>query len=128
MKTINQSYIINAPVDKVWDAFVKPDIIAKWGAGPAKMDVKEGTQFSLWGGTIYGKNIQIIPHKKIMQDWYEKRWKEPSRVIFRLYGFPNKTQIDLLHENVPDSSAKDIDAGWHTYYLGAIKKYLESKH
>ena len=33
MKNIQQTYIIDAPIDKVWDAFFDKDLIEKWGAG-----------------------------------------------------------------------------------------------
>ncbi len=53
MKVIKQTYIIKAPLEKVWNALTDPKIIEKWGAGPAIMDSKEGTEFSLWGGDIF---------------------------------------------------------------------------
>jgi uncharacterized protein YndB with AHSA1/START domain len=31
---IVESYLINAPVSKVWQALVDPDLIEKWGGGP----------------------------------------------------------------------------------------------
>ena len=53
---IKQHYVIKAPVAKVWRSFVDPKVIDSWGGGPAKMDDKVGTKFSLWGGDIYGIN------------------------------------------------------------------------
>jgi len=125
VKILEQTYEINAPIEKVWEALVNPDQITAWGAGPAKMTDKEGEMFSLWGGDVFGKNVQVEKRQKLVQDWYEGNWPKPSKVTFTLVGREDKTTIHLLHENVPDDEAKDLEKGWNDYYLGKIKKYLE---
>lgn len=60
MKTIKQTYLIKASLQDVWQALIDPVIIAKWGGGPAQMNDKVGTEFTLWGGEIYGKNIILV--------------------------------------------------------------------
>lgn len=128
MKTITQKYFINAPIEKVWNALTNNKEIDGWGAGPAKMDDKEGTDFSLWDGSIWGKNIEVIKHKKLVQEWYsneENKWTEPSIVTFTLSENSDGVTIDLLHENIPDKNVKDIEEGWKDYYLGPMMDYLE---
>lgn len=39
----------------------------------------------------------------------------------------DKVLIDLLHTDIPDNEAEDIEQGWKEYYLGPLKKYLENK-
>jgi len=126
MKTSKQNYKIDAPVAKVWKAFVDPKEIEAWGAGPAEMNDKEGSEFKLWGGDVWGKNLEVVPHKKLVQDWYGGKWEQPSKVTFTFSEVDGKTKVDLLQENVPDSEAADIDDGWKRYYLGEIKKYFEN--
>lgn len=127
MKTIKHTYAIHSPIERVWRALVDPKMIEEWGGGPAIMDDQEGTKFSLWGGDIYGTNIEVEELDKLVQDWYAGKWPAPSRVTFILTPEEEGTRVDLLHENVPDEEAKEIQDGWDSYYLGAIKSYLESK-
>ena len=127
MKTIVQDYHIDAPIEKVWEALVSAKEIDGWGGSPAKMDADEGTKFSLWGGDIHGTNIEVEKFKKLVQEWYGGEWEEPSIVTFKLQKLGNSTKLELLHENVPDEEYEDIDQGWKDYYLGPLKKYLESK-
>src|SRR3989344_8716776 len=108
MKTIRQTYEINAPVEKVWDALTNPKIIDKWGGGPSKMSGKEGEKFEFWGGDIYGRNIKVIKNKELIQEWFSGDWKEPSIVTFRLEQKGNRTIVQIIHENIPDKEAKDI--------------------
>lgn len=126
MKTIKQSYIIKAPLEKVWQALIDPKIIDDWGGGPAVMEDKEGFEFSIWGGDISGKNLEVITNKKLVQEWKEDDWDNFSKVSFTLSKEGDKTKLDLLHEDIPDSEAKDIEDGWKTYYLGPLKELLEN--
>lgn len=125
MKHITQTYAIKAPLKKVWQALVDPEIITDWGGGPAKMDEKEGTEFSLWGGDIHGTNTKVVPYKLLTQDWYEGGWVKPSRVSFTLTHKNEVTTLKLDHKDIPDDAATDIEDGWKTYYLGPMKELLE---
>ena len=127
MKTIKQSYKINAPAEKVWQALVDPKIIEKWGAGPAQMDDKVGTRFKLWGGDIHGRNTKVVKNKKLVQDWYGGNWQKPSKLTLELTNLDGKTQVELVHEDVPDKEAENIEDGWKRYYMGPLKGYLEGK-
>lgn len=80
MKIIKQIYKISASIQEVWRALVEPEVINQWGGGPARMDDKVGTQFSLWGGDIHGKNIKVVENKELIQDWYGGDWDKPSKV------------------------------------------------
>ncbi|MBI3495081.1 SRPBCC domain-containing protein [Candidatus Berkelbacteria bacterium] len=125
MKHITQTYTIKAPLKKVWQALVDPEIIHEWSGGPVKMDEKEGTKFSLWGGDIHGINTKVVLYKLLTQDWYEGDWAKPSQVIFTLIYKNGVTTITLDHKNIPDDAAADIADGWKTYYLGPMKELLE---
>jgi uncharacterized protein YndB with AHSA1/START domain len=127
VKTIKQVYKIKAPVSEVWRALTDPKYITAWGGGPAEMDDKVGTDFKIWGGDIHGKNIEVVPQKKLVQDWYGGDWAEPSIVTFELTSEPDGTRITLSQKNVPDDEFTDISDGWKDYYLGPLKDYLEQK-
>ena len=51
----------------------------------------------------------------------------PSNLTISLKSQGDKTLVDLLHKNVPDDEAREIDDGWNRYYFGEIKRYLELK-
>lgn len=127
MKAIRQTYHIRASIEEVWKGLVDPKYIESWGGGPAKMSDKVGSQFSLWGGDIYGKNIEVIANKKLVQEWFGGKWDKPSIATFALSSKNDQTTIEFTHVDVPESEYKDIEQGWKDYYLGPLKDYLESK-
>jgi len=79
----------------------------------------------LWDGDIHGKNTEVIPNKKLVQEWFGGDWEKPSITTFSLSNKDGVTTIDFLHENVPDSDARSIEDGWKDYYLGPLKNYAE---
>ncbi len=128
MKTIKQTYHIKASPEEVWTALTNAKDIQNWSAAPARMDERTGTEFSLWGGNIWGKNIKVVHQKQLIQEWYsmeDKPWDKPSIVNFMLSPEKEGTQVDLLQVDVPDEYAKGISDGWGEYYLGPLRDYLE---
>lgn len=127
MSVIKQTYEINASPEKVFEALVNPDIIQHWSNDEAKMSAEVGAKFSLWGGQMYGTNLEVIPNKKLVQEWCYEQWENPSKVTFVLKPKGKITIVTLLHEDVPESAAKSIAEGWDSYYLGAIREMFEEE-
>jgi len=127
MKVIKQIYKIEASKTKVWNALVSPKEIKAWSGETAKMDAKVNAEFSLWGGSIWGKNIEVVPEKKLVQEWFGGEWEKPSIMEIVLSEKAGFTDIKLVHKNVPPEEIKDFAAGWNDYYFGPMKEYLENK-
>jgi activator of HSP90 ATPase len=126
MKSLQKVYEINAPIAKVWDALVNPKTIEIWSSSPAEMSDQEKDKFKLWGGDIYGVNTKVEKHVKLDQDWYAGNWPQPSKVSFTLNeNGEDKTQLSLIHKDIPDSEFDEINKGWDEYYLGPLKELLE---
>lgn len=122
MKTIKQKYFINASPEKVFQALTDPLIIKKWSGSNALMENKKGGKFELWDGWNYGTNTEIIKNKKLVQEWYSEDWEEASTVSFILHDKNGKTEVELIHEDVPDESFTKYSKGWEEHYLGAIRE------
>lgn len=121
MSVITQTYEMNAKPEEVFEALVNPDIIQHWSNDEAKMSADVGAKFSLWGGQMFGTNLEVIPNKKIVQEWCYENWTKPSKVTFTIKAKGKGSIVKLLHEDVPEDSVKSIAEGWDSYYLGAIR-------
>lgn len=127
MPTIVQKYEMNATPEQVFDALVNPDTIQTWSGDEAKMGPEVGDTFTLWGGQMFGKNLEVVKNKKLVQEWCYDQWEKPSKVTFTLKAKGKKTIVELLHEDVPEKSLTSIDEGWDAYYLGAMKDMFDGK-
>lgn len=121
-KPITKTYELEATPAEVFEALTKPNVIQKWSGAPATMDNQVGTEFSLFGGEIVGKNVEVVPNQKLVQDWRPKAWETSSKVTFSLAASNGGTRLDLRHENVPDDEREMIDQGWDAHYLGQMQK------
>lgn len=127
MPVIKQQYEMDATPEEVFDALVNPDTIQTWSGDEAKMGPGVGDAFVLWGGQMFGTNIEVVKNKKLVQEWCYDQWDAPSKVTFTIKPKGKKTIVELLHEDVPEKSLKSIDEGWDSYYLGAMKDMFEEK-
>ncbi|HSW80059.1 MAG TPA: SRPBCC domain-containing protein, partial [Candidatus Saccharimonadales bacterium] len=94
MRSIEQTYTIKAPIEKVWLALTDANTAEKWGAGPAKVEAEVGGDFSYWDGDIHGKFTKIEPNKLIEQDWYGHDHPDHKyKVTFEIKGDEEKTTV-----------------------------------
>jgi activator of HSP90 ATPase len=128
MSQIHQIYRTKESVEKVWKALTNAEEINGWGGGPALMSAEEGSEFKLWDGDIYGKNIKVEPEKLLVQEWYgSKEWKKPSTVEFKFVSDGNMTTIELNHDGIPEDEVEEFSQGWKDYYMGPLIEYVESE-
>ena len=66
MKDFKKYYIIPAPPDQVYLALTVPSTLLLWTGEEAEMSTEPGTEFSLWDGSIVGKNLEFIDGKKVV--------------------------------------------------------------
>jgi activator of HSP90 ATPase len=127
MKKIEQTYTIQAPVSTVWKALTDGPAAEQWGAAPAKVDAREGGEFSYWDGDIHGVFTKLVSKKLIEQDWYghdNPTWK--YNVVFTFEGDDQSTTVNMLYSGNILDEQKDIK-DWQDYYFTPIKELLERK-
>jgi activator of HSP90 ATPase len=100
-----------------------PATLELWTGEPAQMSLEPGTEFSLWDGSIVGKNIEFVPDKKIVQQWYFGEQPEASIVTIILHPHKLGTSVQLSHTNIPDEDFEDIVQGWDDAYFGSLQEF-----
>ena len=125
MKEFKKYYIIPAPPDFVYKALTNPLTIQLWTGEPAEMSTEPGTEFSLWDGSIVGKNLEFEEDKKIVQQWYFGDQAEDSIVTIKLHPHDKGTSVELRHTNIPSSDFDDIVDGWNNTYFGSLHEFYD---
>ncbi|MBS1497371.1 MAG: SRPBCC domain-containing protein [Bacteroidetes bacterium] len=125
MKDYKNYYIISAEPEVLYQALTNPATIRLWSGEPAEMSTEAGSEFSLWDGSITGKNILFEKGKKIVQEWYFGDQEEKSIVTIILHTHKQGTSAELRHTNIPDDAFKDMVEGWNEVYFGSLINFYE---
>jgi uncharacterized protein YndB with AHSA1/START domain len=120
MKEYKKYFTIAAPPEDVYKALTNPVTLQLWTGEKAEMSTEPGSEFSLWDGSIVGKNIEFVENKKIVQQWYFDGQPEESIVTILLHEQKSATSVELLHTNIPDDEYKDFVDGWNHSYFGSL--------
>ena len=125
MKDLKAYFIITASPSDIYAALTNPITIQLWTGEEAEMSTIPDTEFSLWNGSIVGKNLEFEMDKKIVQQWYFGEQEEPSIVTIKLHPHKQGTSVELRHTNIPDSDFEDIVEGWNENYFGELSAFYE---
>ncbi|MEO6150620.1 MAG: SRPBCC family protein [Mucilaginibacter sp.] len=124
MKDLKKYYLIPATPDEVYMALTNPFTIELWTGEKAVMSTEPDSEFSMWDGSISGKNIEFEPGKKIVQQWYFGEQEDASIVTIKLHPDKHGTSAELRHTNIPDEDYKDIAEGWDDSYFGGLAEFF----
>ena len=124
MKDFKKYYILRATPPEVYMALTNPFTISLWTDEEAEMSTVPGSEFSILGGNIAGKNIEFIENKKIVQQWYFGDEETQSIVTLKLFPHKEGTSIELVHTNIPDEAYEEITRGWDEIYFGSLEEYF----
>ncbi len=123
MKDYKAYFIIPAVESDVYSAITNPLTIQLWTGEEAVMSVEPGSEFSLWDGSITGRNLEFEENKKIVQEWFFGDQLEPSVVTIKLHPHKQGTSVELRHTNIPDEDYDDIVEGWNENYFGSLQDF-----
>jgi activator of HSP90 ATPase len=101
------------------------------GGAAAEIQREAGGAFSCFGGMITGRNIELVPNRRIVQAWRVKIWPEGvySIVTFGLEAQGSGTRLSMDHVGFPEDlrahfNGEMPEGGWNRQYLEPLQKYL----
>lgn len=126
-KAFKQTVTFKAAPHAVYEALMDEKKHAAFTGGDTEISRKVGGKFTLYGGDIEGKNLELTPDKKIVQSWRYSDWPEGhySTATFALEPTEKGTRLVFTQTGVPDEKYEDIKQGWKDYYWGPMKEMLE---
>jgi len=124
LKDFKKYYVLPATPEEIYTALTNPLTLELWTGEPAEMSIEPGSEFSLWGGSIVGKNIEFEENKKLVQQWYFDGQEAESIVTIKLHPDKNGTSAELRHTNIPDSDYEDMTEGWNDAYFGSLFEFF----
>jgi activator of HSP90 ATPase len=125
--SIHQTVTFHATPHEVYEALMDSKKHASFTGGKASISRAVGGRISAYDGYIDGKNIELVPDEKIVQDWRAVDWPEGyySRVVFTLTGIPQGTRLEFQHDSLPEGTKEEFSHGWQDNYWEPMKRFLE---
>jgi activator of HSP90 ATPase len=96
------------------------------GAKPAEISREAGGAFSLFGGYVTGRQIELVPNEQIVQVWRAGGWDPGIYSIarFALVEQGTGTKIMFDHTGFPKGDAEHLAAGWKMNYWEPLERFL----
>ena len=130
---IHQEVVIQASPARVYQALTDAKQFGKvtefstpGAAASTTISPEAGGAFSLFGGLILGRHIELVPNERLVQAWREKSWAPGiySVARFQLIDQGSTTKLVFDHTGFPQGAAAHLAPGWKSHYWEPLQKYL----
>lgn len=127
MATITHTRRFEASAHDLFEMYVDSRKHTAATGGQAKLGRAAGGKFTVWDGWAWGANLLVVKDRLVVQSWRAADWPEDAPDSTLVLGFRDegrKGVVEMVHANVPDDFADDLDAGWDDNYWKPWKAYL----
>jgi activator of HSP90 ATPase len=140
-ESLHQELVFKANRKRIFEIFTSTalfekmthEIQAKEGGASSTIHPPEishgvGGAFSLFGGRIIGRHLELIPDERIVLAWRVAYWELGVYSIVRFdFAEPGpETKILFAHTGFPQGDAENLLNGWKLHYWQPLEKFLAS--
>ena len=116
------SIFVNAPPERVYDYFTRPEAIVRWIGDYALLEAHPQGRFHLdiRGTPVRGRYLELEPPHRLLISWgYAGSDALPpgaSAVEVRLTAERNGTRVEVEHRDLPEAQTAAHRLGWMHYF------------
>lgn len=124
--TIHQEIDYGAAPGRIYGVLLDSGQFSACTGLAAVISPDEGGPFTMFGGIIVGRNVELVPGKRIVQAWRPAYWKPGvfSLVKFELVPKAAGTTVVLDHTGFPKGLYGSLSSGWGERYWDPLRKFL----
>lgn len=137
-KKVTITRIFDAPIELVWRAITRGDLVKQWAPIFGEFKGEVGFETHFLGGPDdahqylhHCRVLEVVENKRLTYTWSYDKIEGDSLVIFELTAMGEKTRMDFTHEFVkpfppddPNLAIGNFEVGW-TYMIGELQKLVE---
>jgi activator of HSP90 ATPase len=138
---IHQEVTFAAPPSRVYEVLItttlfdkvvrasfgmKSSMMGALGKAPTAIDPQPGGAFTLFGGYITGRNLELVRDVRLVQGWHAASW-DPGRFSiakFALSAHGSGTKLVFDHTGFPNEDTTHLALGWYEHYWNPLRKVL----
>jgi len=123
---LHQEVEFNASSRRIYEILLNSKQFSAFTGLPAEISAEAGGTFSMFGGRIVGRNIELVPNQRIVHAWREAIWEQGvySLVKFELKEQGSKTMVVLDHTGFSEGDFGHLNPGWKSRYWDPLQKFL----
>ncbi|MFY9744993.1 MAG: SRPBCC family protein [Acidobacteriaceae bacterium] len=123
---LHQEVELAASASRIESALLDANQFAAFSGLAATIDPREGGAFSMFGGVIVGRTIEIVSGQRIVQAWRPTHWDPGvySVVKFAFKPSGSGTRVVLDHTGFPAGDYESLSSGWYSHYWEPMKKFF----
>jgi|ERR1700722_18933784 activator of HSP90 ATPase len=100
---------------------------------PARIEASEGAAFSIFGGYIQGRQIELVPGRRVVQAWRGSDWDPGfySLVRFTLTREGRGARLEVDQDAYPEGASpmypswqEHLSSNWPIFYFEPFARYL----
>jgi uncharacterized protein YndB with AHSA1/START domain len=131
--------VLNAPVEKVWNALTQPELVKQWQYGSDLItDWKVGNEIRFrneWEGQVFeqwGNVLEIVPNQKIKYSLFFPRpglEDKPENYFIMSYVLSEenqKTKLEIIQEDNRPGAVQEEPQGEENPILQGLKAIIEA--
>lgn len=124
--TLHLEPTFNTTAEQLYITLLDPQRVAAWSRSNPSMGIfppAEGSEFSLFGGSISGKFLKLVPNEHIVQLWRLEDWKSGhyAQLDMQLIQGAGETKIIVKWSGIPVGEEDRVRGNFEDYYIRSIK-------
>jgi len=125
--SLHQEVDFKAPPARIYTILLDAKEFAAFSHDTAEIRPEAGAPFKLFGGRIEGRNVELVPDRRIVQAWRPASWPAGVYSIarFELVAKGSGTHLVLDHTGFPEENWEHFQTGWPGNYWDPMHKYLK---
>jgi activator of HSP90 ATPase len=129
MESIKLSVELPITANKLYSAWLSSKEHTLFTGAEAKLSNKVNGKYTAWDEYISGKNVELVPGKKIIQTWRTTEFADnaPDSTVELTFEEKNgKTTLHLYHHGLQKGDGKKYTDGWRDFYFEPMKVYFSN--
>lgn len=125
--SLHQEIEYKSAPQRIYEVLLSSKDFSTFSGAVAEIDPKVGGAFSMFGGLVVGRNVELVPNQRIVQAWrLAKEFSEGtySLVKIELEAKDSGTRLMLDHTGFPEGHYDHLYEGWYSHYWEPLKKFL----
>lgn len=124
---IHNEIDLKGPPYRIYEALLDSKQFAAVTGAPAEINAVAGGPFSLFGGHILGRNVELVSNRRIVQAWRAADWPQGVYSIarFELQAQGSGTRLVFDHTGFPPELKAHLEEGWEEHYWATLRKFFK---